>query len=297
MRSFAYLESASLDEALSQLAEYGEDARPIAGGQSLLLEMKDRARAPRYLISLAGLSELHGLSSRGARLAVGATTSYRELGDSPPAGPYFGLGRVAADIADLPVRSMATVGGAICQADPRFDLPVVTTALGAEFLLRSQSGDRLVPAHEFFAGQGTTVMRPDELLTSLVFPERAADFWWAFRKFRMRSMDAAQASVAVAGRKDAAGALHNPVVVVGACTGSPTRFTQIEQLLDGAPPGAELYTEAANLLATLADLPARPWPFLEPGYLRHTCGVLLRRALSDTNGYGDGNGTSLSGGR
>jgi carbon-monoxide dehydrogenase medium subunit len=297
MRRFAYLEPASLEEALSQLAEHGEDARPIAGGQSLLLEMKDRVTAPDFLISLAGISDMRGLSNQGPQLTLGATTSYRELGDSPPAGPYSGLGRVAADIADLPVRSMATVGGAVCQADPRFDMPVVATALGAEFLLQSRSGDRLVPAHEFFTGQRTTVMRPDELLTSLVLPARTADFWWAFTKFRMRSMDAAQASVAVAGRKDAARVLHDPVVVVGGCTDSPTRFTQVEQLLDDAPPVPELYAEAANLLATLVDPPARPWPFLEQGYLKHMCSVLLERALSETNGNGSGHEAPPSGGR
>lgn len=295
MRSFEYLEPASLGEALRQLAEHADDARPIAGGQSLLLEMKDRARAPRFLISLAGISELRGWSNHDARMAVGATTSYRELGDSPPDGPYSGLGQVAADIADMPVRSMATVGGAICQADPRFDMPVVAMALGAELLLASQSGERRVPAREFFTGWGTTAARPDELLTSLEFPERSAGFWWAFRKFRMRSMDAAQVSVAVAGQRDSAGALHDPVVVVGACTGVPTRFAEVERLLDKAQPGAELHSEAASLLATLVDPPARPWPFLEPGYLRHQCGVLLRRALSESNG--DGNGTSPSGGQ
>lgn len=295
MRSFEYLEPASLDEALSQLAEHGEDARPIAGGQSLLLEMKDRARAPGFLISLTGISEMRGLSSQGAQLTVGATTSYRDLGDSPPDGAYFGLGQVVADIADLPVRSMATVGGALCQADPRFDMPVLATALGAEFVLRSRSQHRLVPSSEFFAGQGSAAIRPDELLTSLVFPERPAGFWWAFRKFRMRSMDAAQASVAVAGRRDGTGALHDSVVVVGGCTECPTRFTPIEQLLDDAPPGSDLYAEAANLLATLVDPPVRPWPFLDPGYLRHMCGVLLRRALSETNGYSFS--TSSAGGR
>jgi carbon-monoxide dehydrogenase medium subunit len=305
MRPFSYLEPSSVDEALSELAEHGERARLIAGGQSLLLELKDRVRAPGQLISLARLDGLRGWRRADKRLFLGAATTYRQLRDSPPDGPLAGLGEVASRIADLPVQTMATVGGAVCQADPRFDLPVVTTALGAEFVLRSPGGERRVPAGEFFTGPGRTAARPDELLTSLSFPEPPAGCWWAFRKFRIRSMDAALVSVAVAGRTDPGRVLRDVVVVAGACTERPVRVAGVERLLDGAPAGPYLAAEAGDLLASLLDPVPRGWPFPAPEYLRHMSGVLLRRALSEADGGpgapdgadSNGNGTSSSGGR
>lgn len=287
MRPFFYLEPTTVDEALAQLDEQGENGRPIAGGQSLLLELKDRVRAPGALISLAKVDGLRGWRREDKRLLLGPATTYRQLRDAPPEGPegpLAGLGRVASDIADLPVQTMATVGGAVCQADRRFDMPVVMTALRAEFVLRSVGGDRRVPAGEFFTGPGRTALRPGELLTALSFADPPPGFWWAFRKFRFRSMDAALVSVAVAGRRDPDGTLHDVAVVAGGCTDHPARFGEVERLLDGAPGGPETARAAGDLLASRLDPVPAGWPYPAPDYLRHLSGVLLTQALT-TGGH------------
>lgn len=287
MRRFEFKQPHSLDEALRELEIYAGDARPIAGGQSLLLQMKDRAQCPRILVSLSELEELHGKKMDGETYVIGPTTTYRELDSAAPAGPYRALGSVASNIADIPVRTMATIGGAICQADPRFDMPVVQVTLNAELTLRSSRGERRVSAEEFFLGTAATAAEPDELLTSIALPPANRDFRWSFRKFRMRSMDAAQVSVGTAYRSDECGVIREPVVVVGGCVDKPRRMADIEATMQGEALTEELAAEVAAQMTSQLKPTVSGWPFLEKDYLARTGGVLIARALRDMSNTPD----------
>jgi carbon-monoxide dehydrogenase medium subunit len=281
MRPFTYLQPRDLDEALEQLDSYGADARPIAGGQSLLLELKARTRSVRALVALSRLPELRGCRVDGdGTVVLGPVTTYRELVAAGPPGAYRPLSTVVADIADVPVRSMATVGGAVCQADPRFDLPAVLLALGAEFVVGSTSGERRVSAETFVQDPGPARLAGNELLTALRLPPRADDFRWAFRKFRMRRIDAALVSIAVSGRLDG-GHLRDPVVVAAGCLDRPTRLRTVERVLDGRPITDQLGADAGQALRAELDPPARGWPFFAPDYLAELGRVMVAEAVTD----------------
>lgn len=281
MRSFQFKQPHTLDEALHELKTSGSDAWPIAGGQSLLLQMKERAVSPRVLVSLSALEELHGWGLDAETLVIGATTTYRELDSAPPPGAYQALAPVARDIADIPVRTMATIGGAICQADPRFDMPVVSVALEAEFTMRSSRGHRRVPAEEFFTDAAATVAEPDELLTSIALPPAHQAFRWSFRKFRIRSMDAAQISVCTACRRTESDVVSQPVVVVGGCLDRPRRIPTIEAAMNGEALTQDLMAEVADQMTSQLTPTVSGWPFLERHYLARTGGMLIARALHD----------------
>lgn len=279
MRKFTYLRPTDVAEALEQLNVHGDDARPIAGGQSLLLEMKGRARSPRLLVALSHLPELHGIRHDDDAVIIGAATTYRELIETGPDGPYSALSAVAADIADVPVRSLATIGGAICQGDPRFDIPVVLLALGAELVVRSAAGERRVAAEEFFGSAGPARLASNELVTEIRLPVRDAEFRWVFHKFRMRRMDTALISIAVSGLLDGT-KLRFPVVAAG-CLDRPTRLPAVERVLDGQPVASGAADDAAAALRAELRLPQRAWPFFEPDYLTEMGCVLLTDALTE----------------
>lgn len=278
MHAFTFTRPSSIDEAVALLSEYGSDAALMAGGQSLLLELKERAKSPRVIVSLDRIAELNG-HHNGAGVTIGATTSYRSLVMVPPAGAYAGLASVVADIADRPVRTMATFGGSLCQADPRFDVPAVATLFQADLLLRSSKSSRTISVSEYLTGPFRTSREPTELLCEIRLPERGPDFRWNFQKFRMRAMDAAMVSVGIAVELGA-NAISDVSVVVSACTELPTRVRAVEDVLKGQTVNAVEIEEAAALTRRSVDVVQRPWPYLEANYLRHMVGVLTGQALA-----------------
>ena len=147
MRSFQFFRANTLDECLGLLEPLGVQA--LAGGQSLLLEMKERREAPRALVSIGGLGELRRTGpNNDGELEIGGLTTYRALSEAQLGTDYTQLGDLVRDIADTPVRTMATVGGALCQADRRFDVPVIAVALDAAIELASCAGTRRVAAED-----------------------------------------------------------------------------------------------------------------------------------------------------
>lgn len=279
MRSFEFVVAHDLDECLDSLQ--GGNAQPIAGGQSLLLEMKRRESSPRVLVSLADLPELKmaRYTSEGG-LHLGATMTYRDLTKAPSrCGPYFGLGAIAADIADRPVRNMATVGGALCQADMRFDMPMITVLLDGSVLLQSSKGRRVLAAKEFLVGNNQTQREPDELMLGVNFPPRDAGLRWSFKKFRLRCMDASIVSVACAAELDSGDVLHNVRIVVGACLQRPTTITAIETELSGQRLSATLIDDASSEFADVVHLDT---PSSYPDvYRKAVAARLFREALGD----------------
>src|SRR5207253_6358749 len=170
LREVAYARPRSLAEALEILAA-DDDARALAGGQTLINVMKARAGSPDALIDLAGLEELKGIElGADGTLEIGAMTTYSEIVASSEARARPILGEVCAQIADVQVRNRGTIGGNICTNDPTNHLPPLMVALGATMTIRGAEGERIVPAEEFFLGVYMTAAGPGELLTKVTIP-------------------------------------------------------------------------------------------------------------------------------
>jgi len=175
LRDVGYARPRTTEEALGLLAEH-EGARPLAGGQTLINVMKARAAAPDVLVDLNGIAELKGieLGSDGT-LEIGPMTTTSELIAAQEARARPILAEVCSQIADVQVRNRGTIGGNICSSDPTNHLPPVMVAIGARMTIAGPSGERTVPADEFFLGVYMTAVGPSELLTKVTVPPGRSD--------------------------------------------------------------------------------------------------------------------------
>jgi len=173
LRELDYARPDSVDEAVKLLAAR-EDARALAGGQSLVNVMKTRVASPEVVVDLNGIDALRGIANEGGTLTIGAMTTYAAIVDAPEiaaARPI--LAEVARTIADVQVRNRGTIGGNVCSNDPTNHLPPLLVALGASMTIRGAAGERTVPADEFFLGVYMTVVGEGELLLSVSVPAAA----------------------------------------------------------------------------------------------------------------------------
>ncbi|MFJ4828584.1 FAD binding domain-containing protein [Streptomyces sp. NPDC088747] len=169
--SFDYQRAESVDEALELLRRYGEEARVVAGGHSLLPMMKLRLASPEVLIDINDLHELDHIDLVGGELRIGALTRHRALLESEPVGRYFPIVHDAERvIADPPVRNRGTIGGSLCQADPSEDLSAVCAALHARAVIRGTDGERTVAMADFHQGPYETAVGVGEMLVEVRFP-------------------------------------------------------------------------------------------------------------------------------
>jgi carbon-monoxide dehydrogenase medium subunit len=179
LRELDYARPGSVDEAVTLLAAR-EDARALAGGQSLVNVMKTRVAAPELVVDLNGIDGLRGIEEDGGELVIGAMTTYSAIVDSAEvaaARPI--LAACARTIADVQVRNRGTIGGNVCSNDPTNHFPPLLAALGAELTIQGASGERTVGTDEFFEGVYMTAVQPGEVLTSVRIPAKAAarDGW------------------------------------------------------------------------------------------------------------------------
>lgn len=261
---FRYRQASTVDEALGLLGEYGEDAKLLAGGHSLLPLMKLRLAAPEVLVDIAPVSELRYLRDDGDEIAIGALSRYHDLHHDPvlrEKAPL--LAHVAGTVGDQQVRHRGTIGGSLVHSDPAGDLPAAVLAYEATLVLRGPSGERRVPATEFFLGPFTTAAADDEVLTEIRVPSGPAT-GWGFEKFTRRAIDWAIVGVAVQGGR----------VALVNMAGTPVRAAATEDALaHGASPD-----EAAELAAE-GTSPADE-PHATADYRRHLARVLTGRALA-----------------
>jgi carbon-monoxide dehydrogenase medium subunit len=198
--SFEYARPDTLEQALSLLAEHGDRALPLAGGQSLVPLMNLRLAQPAMLVDLNGLSELARVARRSDGLALGALTRQRELERSPVVAASYPILAAAANyIGTIQTRNRGTVGGSLAHADPSAELPMVMLACGATIALAGPGGTRAVPAAEFFLGPFRTARRPDELVVEIVVPPHRA---WGFREAVSPARAPATVAVAVVETSD-----------------------------------------------------------------------------------------------
>ncbi|MGB8840613.1 MAG: xanthine dehydrogenase family protein subunit M [Aliidongia sp.] len=202
-RPFDYHAPTSLKGALALLGQYGDEAKLLAGGHSLLPMMKLRFAGPGHLIDLNKVAELKGLRLDGAVLRIGAMTTENELIFSRLIADHVPLlAETARQIADPQVRYRGTIGGDIAHGDPGNDHPAVMLALGAEFVLSGAGGERIVPAGEFFLGTYYTALEPSEVMTEIRIPIPASGTGSCYAKLKRKTGDFATAAAAVLLRLD-----------------------------------------------------------------------------------------------
>ena len=268
---FDYQRAGSADEAIALLERHGDDAKLLAGGHSLLPLMKLRLASPAVLIDIGRLRDLSYVRDGGDHIAIGALTRHRELETSELLRAEVPLlAHAASQVGDPQVRHRGTIGGSIAHGDPASDLPAVVLALGGSFVVRGPggaSGERTVPATEFFRGFLETALAPNELLTEIRVP-KVGGSGWSFQKFNRRAQDWAIVGVAAVRNGTTGIALVN----MGS---TPIRASAVESALASGASATEAAAHAADGLDPPSDLNA------SPEYRRHLATVLVRRALEE----------------
>jgi CO/xanthine dehydrogenase FAD-binding subunit len=269
---FDYVAARSLEEALAALAEGGDDAKPIAGGQSLVPALSMRLVRPSVLVDL-NRAGLDGVSANGT-LRVGATTRQAALGGE---GRLHPLVRDALPfVGHVVTRNRGTVGGSIAHADGAAELPLCLVALGGTVVVEGPEGRREVAAEDFFVTHFLTTLRPGELVVETVWRLAADRETSAFEELALRAGDFALSMAAVVLGRDEEGAVADASVSVGAVTDRPTRLGDVEAVLLGST-GGDAAADAGALAARLVDPPATT--HASAGYLRALTGTLVARAI------------------
>jgi carbon-monoxide dehydrogenase medium subunit len=279
---FDYTKPRSLDEAVRALADGGEDAKVIAGGQSLLPLLRLRLSFPDLLVDVGGLGELRGVRDEGETLWIGALTTIDEAQRDPVLAQHCGLlTQTAALIADPAVRHRGTIGGALAHGDPAGDLPAVATALDATMIARGPAGERAIGAGEFFLDYLTTALAPDEILTGIRIPKLGPGWGYRYEKFHLTAQAWAIVGVAALARR-ADGHVAEARIGLTNMGLVPVRAQAAEQ----AVAGAEASTQALRAAAERADEGTQPPSDLHGGsdYRRHLARVLTARALAVASG-------------
>jgi carbon-monoxide dehydrogenase medium subunit len=196
--AFAYHRPKSVKEAVAMLADLGEDARPLAGGHSLIPMMKLRLAAPSHLVDLGSIGELRGIRADGGDIVIGAMTTQHELiADATLAAKLPILRETALVIADPQVRYVGTLGGNVANGDPGNDMPAVMLCLGATYHVLGKSGERRIAARDFYEGAYLTALEPGEMVTAIRIPVPPAGHGAAYEKLKRKIGDYATAAAAV----------------------------------------------------------------------------------------------------
>jgi carbon-monoxide dehydrogenase medium subunit len=276
---FKYVAASSLDHALALKAEHGDEARFLAGGQSLIPAMNFRLARPALVIDINGLTALAGLDrSQGNEIRIGAVTRYRALErdrDFLSACPLFA--DALPHIAHPQIRNRGTVGGNLSHADPASELPAVALAMQARMRVRSARGERELAASEFFVGLLTTAVETDEMLTDIILPVSAPRSGSCFIEIARRRGDFALAGVAAVVTLDdeqRCSAVRLALCGVGE---TPVDASDAASSLLGQPCTDKAIAEVAaavrGMITPLGNVHA------SPAYQRHIAGVLVGRAL------------------
>jgi carbon-monoxide dehydrogenase medium subunit len=280
--AFDYYAPTSVDEALALLGEH-EDAKVLAGGQSLLPVLRLRLAAPETIIDLGRIEELRGVREDGDALVIGTMTPHSVVQSDPLVAEHARLISLAtATIADPQVRHRGTFGGSLVHGDPAGDLPAVALALDASFVIAGATGRRTVAAADFFEGVFSTVVAEDELLVEVRVPKHTG--WGAhYEKFTRIAQQWSIVAVAAAVRLDN-GTIAEARVALTNMGSTPVRATAVEQALVGQPATADAVRGAASRAADGTSPPSDLNGDAE--YRRHLATVLTRRAVLTAAGTG-----------
>ena len=279
---FDYEAPTTVSEALELLAEHQDEANVLAGGQSLIPLLALRLAYPAVLIDINGVDELSGVSAANGSVTIGATTreyvaeASQTIADAVPL-----LAAALPLIGHEAIRSRGTIGGSLAHADPAAELPAVARALDAEMVVRGSSGERVVPAAEWFEGYLTTSRGPDELLTEVRFPRAARGTGASFQEVARRHGDFAMVGLATSVTLSGE-AITDARLAFAGVSDVPVRASGAEDLLVGESPSDELFDEAARRAAGDIDPPADLHGSAE--YRKKVAAALVRRGLREAVG-------------
>jgi carbon-monoxide dehydrogenase medium subunit len=279
---FDYVRPESLGEALAALAGGGEDAKVIAGGQSLLPLLRLRLAYPDLLVDLSRVDELRGVTDAGDALVIGAATTHYQLVTDPLIAEYCGLlAEATRTVADPAIRHRGTLGGALAHADPAGDLPAVALALDVTLISRGPGGEREIPAADFFTDYLTTSLEPGEILTAIRIPKLGPGWGYRYEKFHRTAQSWATVGVAALARR-ANGSVAEVRIGLTNMGPVPVRALAAEDAAAGVPADREALRAAADHAADGTEPPGDLHG--APDYRRHLARVLTGRALAAAAG-------------
>lgn len=276
--AFDYIRAESPQHALALLAEHGDDARLLAGGQTLLATLNMRLSQPALLVDIGGLAQLGGIELRGGTLRIGALTTHAQIEESPLVAQHAPLlAQAAPHIAHRAIRNLGTFGGALAYADPAAEWPACVRALDGTLVLLGAAGERRVPAADFFQGLYSTALGSDELLAAVELPVAAADERQHFSELARRHGDYAVVGLAACARVQGA-ALSNVRLAFLSVADRPQRATAAEAVLAAGP------VTDARLAEADAALRAELDPFADLTHSaaakKQMAATLMRRAVA-----------------
>ena len=275
--TFSYLRPRQLHEVLTLLAEHGDEARLLAGGQTLLATLNMRLSEPALLIDMQAVSELKGINLNGSALRIGAMVTHTEVENSALIAQHAPLLTAAAPhIAHRAIRNVGTFGGSIAYGDPAAEWPACLLALGGVIVARSLRGERRIAADDFFTGLYTTDLAPDEIITACEIPARHALTQFSFSELARRHGDYAVVGLAATARltNDTLSDVRLAWIGVGS---TPMRSIKTEQALNGQQLTVQLLTQAVDVLRS--EITPIPDLTHSEAAKRQLAGVLLKRAL------------------
>jgi CO/xanthine dehydrogenase FAD-binding subunit len=251
---FQYCAPYMLDEALALLDQHGEDAKVLAGGQSLIPLLNMRLAAPTYLVDINHLTELNYIEAEDGYLSIGATVRQRQVERSLLVHKEHPmLVEVIKHIGHMQIRNRGTIVGSVAHADPAAELPTLLICLNGEVVAQSTQGERVIKAGEFFTGYLSTGLLPGEMLTEVRFPWIPPQSGWAFMEFARRSGDYAlvgAAAVVTPSLDDHCMAAHLAFLGI---SGYPVNAREVEQLLIGTMLDDQTLNHAAELARTFVS--------------------------------------------
>jgi carbon-monoxide dehydrogenase medium subunit len=275
--AFEYDVAESVEHAIELLAQYGEDARPLAGGHSLIPLMRLRLAVPTALIDLGRLDDLRYVRDEGDHLAIGALTHHRDILNNELVNEHCGiLGYTAGLLGDPSVQHRGTIGGTLAHGDPAGDMPSVICALEGTLVVQGPDGERTVDALDFFKDYLFTDLEPQEIVTEVRVPKLGSNTGWSYKKFSRRSQDWAIVGVAAVVEKDN-GSISSARIGLTSMGSTPIRASSTEEALSGASAdGVAQAAESADEGTSPASDDAASAEFR-----RHLARVWTRRAVEE----------------
>lgn len=254
IKDFEYLAPDTLDEALRLLDEHRDDCKIIAGGQSLLVLMRQGLVAPAYLVDIKRLPELNYIRSDAAGLRIGALTTHRTIEKSPLMTNGFGvLAEMERRLASIQTRNWGTIGGNVCHGEPAGDPTPVLMALKATLTIAGLKGRRNMPVEDFCLDYFETALQPGELLVEIQVPAAPPHTGTAYYKFNIIESDMATVGVAVSLTLDGGEVCEDTRIVLGACGPTPVRARRVEDALRGQKITTDLLKQAGRIASEEVD--------------------------------------------
>lgn len=281
---FEYYAPETVEEALAQLAEHGYDAKPLAGGQSLIPMMNFRLAQPEVLVDLNRLADLAFVEpTEAGGVRIGAMTRHHQIERSERIAARAPLVHATMPkIASPAIRSRGTFGGSLAHADPAAELASVCVALGARLRLQSTKGERWVPADEFFLGMFTTALEPEELLVEIELPPFPARMGWSLQEVVRRASDFALVGVVATLTLADDGSFEDARIVLMSVGDGPVQASKAAETLIGEAPTPEALEAAAQVVRQEIDPTGDLHASAE--FRRHLAVVLTERALAEAVG-------------